>query len=485
MEGKKKEYDLNPINSRMTLFRFELSQSQSSLFLILSLIGFIMFSIRVTVYIFFGLFDIIFSYLPTFQFDEFSAYYLWFFISNIIISIIYLILCIYVLRKILRNKNNKNRNRGKIIPHERIVNWFGLKISHGQSQFIFILSLVGILSMIQYFLKTSLFPQPQLFSSWTLFEDLSLIPGESTPYVTSYVSDILLVRTVPFAIIIIFFLLSLYSLIAVHRGKLKDPSKTCVTNSSLLIFIISIIMVTFLSARVFCHFALFNDFFSNLLGIPSNTPNFHQIIDFTITIILLCIFLTLLFTRYLVKEKNNTGINISKNLSWFHIKLNFHRATILLSAALFSIIFVTEFFLWLLFLAWYLTVFFSSIYNIIIFIILILTILFCYYPIEKILKNQNFKKLIDNIDTSREFRTKWFKFHLDRTQSIILFSVSIVSIASSVIMLFTFNLMAQVDIDSNRPFLIFSYPILAAQVCIILVVIGYTIKKTHQSIIFH
>ncbi|MFX0023029.1 MAG: hypothetical protein ACFE9S_11950 [Candidatus Hermodarchaeota archaeon] len=485
MEGKKKEYKLIPNNSRMTLFRFELSQSQSSLFLILSLIGVIMLSIRLIVYIFFGLFDIIFFYLPTFQFDEFSAYYLWFFISNIISSILYLLLCIYVLRKILRNKNNKNRNSGKIIPHERIVNWLGLKISHGQSQFIFILSLVGILFMIQYFLKTSLFPQPQLFHSWTLFEDLSRIPGESTPYVSSYITDILLVRTVPFGIIITFFLLSLYSLIAVRRGKLKNPSKTGVTNSSLLIFIISIIMVTFLSARVFCHFALFNDFFSNLLGIPSNPPNFHQIIDFIITIILLFIFLTLLFTRYLAKEKNNTEINISKNLSWFHIKLNFHRATILLSAALFSIIFVTEFFLSLLFLAWYLTVFFSSIYNIIIFIILILTILFCYYPIEKILKNQNFKKLIDNIDTSREFRAKWFKFHLDRTQSIILFSVSVVSIVSSIIMLFTFNLMAQVDIDPNRPFLIFSYPISAALICIILVVIGYTIKKTYHSIIFH
>ncbi len=485
MEGKKMEYESNPNDSRMTLFRFELSQSQSSLFLILSFIGIFMLSINLIVYIFFGLFDILFFYLPTFQFDEFAAYYCWMFISRIVSSIIYLLLCIYVLRKTLRRNNKKYTNKEKIIPQERIVNWLGLKISHGQSQFIFISSLVGILFMTQYLLKPFIILEPFLFQGWTLFEDLTRIPGESTPYISSYITDRLLVRTVPIAIIVIFFLLSLYSLIAVRKGKLKNPSKMGITNSSLLTFIISIIMVSFLSARVFCHFALFNDFFSNLLGIPSNPPNFHQIIDFIITIFLLCIFLTLLFTRYLGKEKNNTEINISKNLSWFHIKLNFHRATILLSAALFSIIFVTEFFLSLLFLAWYLTVFFSSIYNIIIFIILILTILFCYYPIEKILKNQNFKKLIENIDTSREFRTKWFKFHLDRTQSIIIFSVSVVSIVSSIIMLFTFNLMAQVDIDPNRPFLFFSYPISAALICIILVVIGYTIKKTYHSIIFH
>ncbi len=481
MEVKEKqESHLN--YSPMTLFKFELNRSQTSLFLILSLIGIFMLPFTLAGDIFLNLFQFLFSILPAYlsepqhYHENYLIYPLFRPLISIIISTIYLILSIYALKKILRHKNAKHKIKGKIIHQERIVNWLGLKISHGQSLFIFSASLVGIFFIVQLFLESILYPS----FGFGLLESLCWIP-EGLYQATSH--EILL-DNVPLAIKATFFLLCLYSLYVVRRGKPMNPSKKIIKNYSLLIFIASFMVFILLSARIFCHLALFTYEISSLLGLSSNAPNPYQNEDFIKTISFLCICLALMITSFFLKEQNYKEMKTSDELSWFQVKLTPHRALILLSLALLYIVFFTYVYLTFILLfggATGFTLFGPNLFD----IILIMIIIFCYYPIGKILKNHRLDNIIENIDNSREFKTNWFRFHLSKTYSVILLSVSSGLVGLYIFQLLLMNMNAQVflqDPYALNSYLLFSFPAMTVIICLILVVIVYTIKKTLPSI---
>ena len=479
MEVKEKqESHLN--NSPMTLFRFELNRSQTSLFLILSLIGIFLIPYNLAVDIFLNLFQFLFRILPAYLSEPFhypEDYLIYNFfpiLIRIIISTIFLFLSIHALRKILRHKDGKHKVKGKTIHQDRIVNWLGLKISHGQSLFIFSASLAGIFFTVQHFLEYLLYP----FFGFGLLESICWIsngfPSQST-------SHEILTNNVPLAITAIFFLLCLYSLVIVRRGKPLNPSKKITKNYSILVFIVSIVVFILLSARIFCHLALFNYEISSLLGISYNAPNPYQNEDFIITISVLCICLALMITSFFLKEQNYKEMKTSDELSWLQVKLTPHRTIILLSSALLYIIFFTHHYLTMIFLYGGVGSFYFNFYH----IILIPIILFCYYPIGKILKNHRFDNIIKNIDNSREFKTNWFNFDLTKTDSVILLSVSSGLVGLYIYQLLSMNIYAQAYLQEPYSFnlyMLFSFPVMTAFICFILVVIVYTIKKTLPSI---
>ena len=481
MEVKEKQ-ESHLSNSPMTLFRFELNRSQTSLFLILSLIGIFLIPYNLAVDIFLNLFQFLFSSLPTYlsepyhYHEDYLIYNFFPILIRIIISTIFLFLSIYALRKILRDKNAKHKVKGKTIHQERIVNWLGLKLSHGQSLFIFSASLAGIFFTVQHFLESILSP----VHGFELIESFCWIPDGPT----QATSHVILLDNVPLIINAIFFLLCLYSLYIVRRGKPLNPSKKITKNYSLLVFMVSFVLFILLSARIFCHLALFNYEMSSLLGISNNALNPYQNEDFIKTISFLCICLALMITSFFLKEQNYKEIKTSDELSWLQVKLTPHRAIILLSSALLYIIFFTNYYLTIIFLfgGFGAALYFSYFHS-----ILIPIILFCYYPIGKILKNNRFDNIIKNIDNSREFKTNWFKFDLTRTNSVILLSVSSGLVGLYIYQLISMNMNAQAFLQepySLNLYMLFSFPVLTAFICLILVVIVYTIKKTLPSIKF-
>jgi len=482
MEVKEKqESHLN--YSRMTLARFELTRSQTSLFLILSLIGIFMIPFNLAGDIFLNLFQFLFSTLPDYLIDssyrpeDYLIYNFFPILIRIIISTIFLLLSIYALRKILRHKNAKHKVKGKIIHQDRTVNWLGLRISHGQSLFIFSASVVGIIFIVQLFLESIL--SHSIFD-YGLFDSLCWIPDGPN----QATSNEILLNNVPLAIKATFFLLCLYSLFIVRRGKPMNPSKKITKNYSLLVFITSFVVFILLSARIFCHLALFTYEISSLLGISYNALNSYQNEDFIKTISFLCICLVLMITSFFLKEQNYKEMKTSDEISWLHVKLTPHRAIILISSALLYIIFFTHFYLYFMFLFGFFFGFAPS-YLDFFQVILIPIILFCYYPIGKILKNHRFDNIIENIDNSREFKTKWFRFYLSKTNSIIVLSVSSGLIGLFIYQLFIMNMSAQVFLQYPYPdysYMLFSFPAMTAIICLILVVIVYTIKKTLPSI---
>jgi hypothetical protein len=467
--------------SQMTLARFELNRSQTSLFLILSLMGIFMLPFTLAGDVFLNLFQFIFHTLPAYLSDpshylgDYLIYHFFPILIRIIISIIFLILSIYALRKILRHKNVKHKVKGKTIHQERIVNWLGLKISHGQSLFIFSVSLAGIFFTIQHFLEFLLYP----FIGFGLLESLCWIPTGPN----QATSDVNLLNNVPLAITAIFFLLCLYSLFIVRRGKPMKPSKKITKNYSLLFFIASFVVFILFSVRIFCHLALFNIEISSLLGTSYNAPNPYQNEDFIKTIIFLCICLALMITSFFLKEHSNKEMKTSNELSWFQVKLTPHRAMILLSSALIYIIFFTNYYLTIIFLFGGVDEFYINVYH----IILIPILLFCYYPIGKILKNHRLDNIIENIDKSREFKTNWFRFHLSKTNSVIFLSVSSGLVGLYIYQLILMNTYAQSLLQepySFEAYMLFSFPAITVIICVLLVVIVYTIKKTLPSIKF-
>ena len=356
------------------------------------------------------------------------------------------------------------------------MNWLGLKLSHGQSLFIFSASLVGIFFIVQLFLESLMSP----FVGFGLLESFCWIP--TGPHQTT--SDVNLLNNVPLVIKAIFFLLCLYSIYIVRRGKPINPSKKITKNYSLLVFIASFVVFILLSARIFCHLALFTYEVSSLLGISYNALNPYQNEDFIKTISFLCICLALMITSFFLKEKNYKEMKTPDELSWFQVKLTPHRAIILLSLALLYIVFFTYIYLYFIFLfggALGFTPFGSNLFD----IILILIILFCYYPIGKILKNHRFDNIIENIENSREFKTNWFRFRLSKTYSVIFLSVSSGLVGLFIFQLFLMNINAQAflqDPYSHNSYMLFSFPAMTVIICLILVVIVYTIKKTLPSI---
>ena len=297
-------------------------------------------------------------------------------------------------------------------------------------------------------------------------------------------SDVNLLNNVPLIIKAIFFLLCLYSLFIVRRGKPMNPSKKITKNYSLLVFIASFVVFILLSARIFCHLALFNIEISSLLGTSYNAPNPYQNEDFIKTISFLCICLALMISSFFLKEKNYKEMKTSDELSWLRVKLTPHRAIILLSSALLYIVFFTYIYLSFIFLfGGFLsfTPFDPNLFD----IILILIILFCYYPIGKILKNHRFDNIIENIENSREFKTNWFRFRLSKTYSVIFLSVSSGLIGLFIFQLLIMNMSVQAFLQypySFNSYMLFSFPAMTVIICLILVVIVYTIKKTLPSI---
>ena len=287
-------------DSKLTLFRFELNLSQASLFLILSVMGIFMVSFLLAGEIFLNLFQFIFSVIPIYLEDpgvyheDYLFYHFIPIITRIIISIIFLSLSIYGFRRILKNKSSENRPKRKIKSQNRAVSWLGLKISHGQSLFIFSASLAGLLFVLQLFLEIYLHPLPM----FGLLESICWIP-EGPNQATSHE---LLLNNVPIAILAIFFILCLYSLFITRRGKPRTPSIKITKNYALLIFIGSFIVFIIFSARIFCHLALFNRDVSNLLGIISyNAPNSYQNNDFIRTVVFFSVSLVLMISSFFLK----------------------------------------------------------------------------------------------------------------------------------------------------------------------------------------
>lgn len=473
------KYETKTNNSRITLFRFELSPTQKILFLILSLIGVLYIPFILAGEIFLNLFQSLFVSLPAYlsnpeiYHEDYLFYNFAPVITSIIIYSIFFCLSIYALKKLLKTKDNTNKQKRNIILQDRVVNWLGFKISHGQSLFIFSISLAGILFIAQKYIYS------YISFSRRVFESLCWIPV-GPPY--HAITHNLLLNNVPLAISATFFTLCLYSIIASRRGKPRSSGNKIAKNQSLIIFIIFFIVFLFSFIRVLCHLFLFTDLAYTLGSIPHVT-NSYQANDFIRVIVILCISLTLMIRSYFIKENAQEVAKKDITLSWINIELTSHRALILLSVAILYILYFTI--IYLIFTFIFGIVGFTSLIFNPFHVVFVGIIIFCYYPIGKISKDHRLVTIVENIENSGEYETNWFKFRLNRLYSVIFLSISCGLIPLYVFQLLSMNMNAQAflsDFNVSNSFLLFSFPLMTAMIIIILSINIYTIKKTIYSI---
>ena len=479
----KELYETKTNNSRITLYRFELNPTQKILFLILSLIGVLLLPFMLAGDIFINLFQAIFVSLPAYlanpeyYHEDYLFYNFSPFITNIIIYSIFFCLSFYTLKKLLKTTDNKNTQKKNIIHQDRTVNWLGFKISHGQSLFLFIVSLTSMLFIVQNYI----YSYTPVFM-FDVLESLSIIP--MGPNQATY--NGLLLTNIPIAINVIFFTLCLYSIVASRRGKPRLIEDKIVKNKGLTLFIIFFIIFLLSFIRVLSHALLFTDL-AYTLGSTPRVTNSYQANDLFLTIVVLTISLILMISSYFIRENSHEVIRKNKKLSWLKIELTPHRALILLSIAILYTLFFTIFYLTNIFLLG-VGGFTSLTYASLVFHgPFVGIIIFCYYPIGKISKDHRLLEIVENVKNYKKYETNWFKFKLNRLYSVIFLSVSCGLIPLYIFQLMIMNLSAQSTFSQPTPFdsyQLLSYPLITVVIIAILSINIYTIKKTIHSIKF-
>jgi len=471
-------------NSKVILFGFELTRTQSTLLLIISFVGILYLPYTLIEEVLYNLFQTLFVSLP-FYFSPTLPEYLrtdfWFYyffashIVRIIVTTALLSLSIYTLKRILRLGESKGINKRKIIQHDRIVKWFRFKLSHGQSLFIFVISVAGILLAFQIIID---FFTSQDITLYFFFRDLCFIP--TGPNMTS--SHEILINNIPIIFNAIIILLSLYSIIKIKRGKTVSTSRNPIKNYALIIYISSLIIFLIFLMRFLCHIFLFTSL-GNLIGIIPEVSNSYQTNDFMIAIIFLIVSLVLMVRCHSIREKSYKYKPISDDLTWLHIRLTPKRVIVLISLAIVYLIFFTDFFLTFIFIMAPFN--FPQPSNLIFISIGFGICVFCYYPIEKILRRGRFNNYVISIDNSELLVSKWFKFHLDRLYSLVFFSVSCGFLFIHVFTLISMNLFTQfflLEVHHFDFYYFISIPASLVVVGTIFAFIIYTIKRTIHSI---
>jgi len=198
---------------------------------------------------------------------------------------------LYTIRKVLKPKQTSIFKRE--LSQDQVINWFGFKINHSQTIFLFTISLLGLIAIIY-----SYFQGLDSFESGYFFRNLYTVP---TYDYTSPYGNIVFQRYAFNSVHLVFFLISLYTLIKMLYSKIILSEKGINTTFQLVIFTISVVIIILLLPRLFFHIILFTAL-GPLVGIDPMgiEPTNLQFTDFVI--IALIIFICTHSISYLIKR---------------------------------------------------------------------------------------------------------------------------------------------------------------------------------------
>lgn len=470
-------FDLELNTIKTVLFKFELNRTQSMITLIISLIGIFILPLILASEIFVNLFQNIFVAIPSYFSDPEHYAELYLFnnlapnITRMIIFSVFLYLSIYALKKLLSNEKLIKINKDKIISQNRIVNWFGFKLSHGQAFFIFSLALVSLFFIVQKIIEFKASFMNEF--DW----ELCFIP--SGPYSAS--SHVILLDNIPLALYSLFIFFCLYSIFATRRRKKSFSQKQKIASIfSILVFIASLIIFSMYLMRLFCHLFMYTNL-ASIIGLSPESTNAYQQNDFINVLALLIGSLFFMIISHFFKRRAKNHITENQYITWFHIRLTEHRYILLLSYTLLFYSFFSHFFLTSFF---YFGATFFYIDQIIMIVVMVIIFL---YTLNKVNNGKIFRKIINSINNSNNFERNWFKYRIDRLYSIILFAISSGSTMLYVFLMISFNFSIRSTVLNPDFFgysIIFfiSIVLMIASLSFLLIFALYTIKHTINAI---
>ena len=228
----------NAEHTTIEWFGFEINHSQSIFLFILAFTGALNIPLGILKELN-KLLAVIFLSLPL---DDFKEP-----IITLLEYIVFFNLCLYTIRIVLKHKQNSAFKRN--LSQDQVTNWFGFRINHSQSMFLFTISLVGLIAIIFSYLHGF-----DAFSPSYFFRELYTVPLND--YLSPY-GNLVLQRYAFNFIHLVIFLISLYTLIKTRYIRANLSVKSLNKNYQLVIFIISLAIVIFLLPRLFCHIVLF------------------------------------------------------------------------------------------------------------------------------------------------------------------------------------------------------------------------------------
>ena len=454
------DHDLKQNYRNITLFRFELNQTQSIITLIFALTGLFLLPSFLAGEIFGNLIQSLFI--------DYLFYQLVPVIANIIMYSFFFILSFITVWRLIPGLRGEGAQKSNIIHQDRNVKWFGLKLSHGQAIFIFSLSIMGIPFLIIRILGINIDPFMDFYNH------LLFIPGG---YHSFYYNEILL-EYAPFYLNGLFFIACIYSIIATRRRK-KAISNQLKTASSfgVFIFIISFIVFVLYLIRLVAHLFIIFTNLAYLVGYPVQSNSIYQINDFVNVIITLISSLTFLGFSYFLKKREKTITKEKDYLTWFHIKLTKNRYIMLLSYAIMYLCVLSFAFL-LEFFTRGLSVF--QVDSIISYLIPFLLVL---YSLFKIRNKDVFQRILTQLNDSEDFNASWFKFRLNRLLSVILGSISSGAMLFYIFMMLGCRALLQLTQPGEFYMVYFVQGISAICVASIMLLFSlYTIKCTYKAV---
>ncbi len=345
---------------------------------------------------------------------------------HIIFYSVCFILSLYTFLKVI--KGIKNQDKQKSVLESRITHvlWFGINLTHNQALVLFALSLSGIL--------------------FTSYYSVMLMFDYATPFFLGITYLYLEIHFVNIVLLII----CIFTVYRIKTPQIKSDDAKELNKFSLFLFILSIVSsISLIYPMLFL-------FYASIMVINSiifyNSFYFGGIIVFIALII--CISLLVLSALNL-KRKYNFSLTlkkssvISRKQKLFGIiKMNPVMALVILSLSIFVV-------LYLLFDLSFEVFIVRSIgidtVNYIFYVILLL--IPCFYTINFILKKNRLELFLESYYEEKFPMNKWFGLKVNKSQSTIIFWLSLYSVSYLIYLIITFfiNLPVVLNLIEQHP----------------------------------
>ena len=391
-------------------FGFPLNKTNSIVLLMLSFLGIM------------GLPVIIFEYLLYIIF--YSNSLLDFYgLFHIIFYSVCFILSLYSFLKVIKGKKIQDRQKDALESRFTPVPWFGIHLTYNQALVLFALSLSGIL--------------------FTSYYSIMLILDYAHPLYVNFTYQYLEVHFINIALLIICIFticrICFFTICRITKSQMKSDDAKELNKFSLFLFILSIVLfISLIYPTIFL-------FYTTALIINSFLT--YQTFYFTgiIVLIALIICISLLILSALnLKSKYNFSSPLKKTSiiptkqKWFGIiKMNPILALIFLSLSIFAALYILFDLGFEIFIVRSIRIDFTSYIIQVIFLLIL-----CFYTIDFILKKNRLELFLDSDYREKNPTIKWFGLKLDKSQSTIIFWLSLCSLGYlfSLIYVFIANL---------------------------------------------
>ena len=396
MEDNEKFNNKNEIAS--IWFGFPLNKTQSVVLLVLSFLG--VMSIPVII------FDHIFDYI--YYCNGLINYYS---SIHIIFYSVCFVLSLYTFLKVVKGIKTQDKQNNVLESRITRVLWFGIHLTYNQALVLFALSLSGIL--------------------FTSYYSIMLVFDYAQPF---FIGVTYLYLEVHF-INIVLLIICIFTIFRIKKPRIKSDDDKELNKFSLFIFFVSIILfISLIYPTLFCTSILVFVIYSIIFSDPSY---FSGLIAFTTLII--CISL-LVLSALNIKRKHNFSLilkkssQISRKQKWFGIiKMNLAVALVFLSLSI-SVV------LYLLFgLGFEIFIGRSIGIDTITYIFYVILLLIpCFYTIDFILKKNRLELLLESYYGKKSPMNKWFGLKVNKSQSTIIFWLSLYSVGYLIYLIINF-----------------------------------------------